>query len=90
MSCIYSDSSGKCTLLWDEDTKESSASNPMCLDEDGNCCVEYDPDPCYSCESFVSVESNECPECGEDMELLDYCDYCGYCVVCGSPQCECE
>ena len=57
MSCIYSDNNGKCTLYDDvEDVGTTYKTCAMGWDENGICCVEDDPDPGYSCESYEGID----------------------------------
>ena len=51
MSCIYSDTDGKCNLLEDEAYFVSESVIVSC-DEDGYCLVEDDTNPDKSCDSF--------------------------------------
>jgi hypothetical protein len=92
MNCIYSSNvDGKCSLLWDDDKKESFY-NSECIDKNGYCLVEEDPNPACSCEDYQSDDPYEkCPQCGEINEN-DYsvCELCDYCFECNSKDCECE
>jgi hypothetical protein len=92
MGCIYSSNvDGKCSLLWDDDKKESSYDSE-CIDKNGYCLVEEDPEPAYSCEDYQSDDPYEkCPECGEINENnYSVCEFCDYCFECNSKDCECE
>ena len=86
MGCVYNDFEGKCQLLWDYD-KEEKREDTNCIDDNGNCVVDEDPNP--NCESFDSNEEEICPLCDERIQFDDIC-VCGYCPHCEEQECECE
>lgn len=53
MSCVYSNWEGYCSLYNEDNDVDTSYINcPMGWDEIGACCVEDDPTPSNSCESY--------------------------------------
>ncbi len=90
MGCIYNNWKGGCYFAQDkENEKDESYLDSICVDEHGNCRVDDDPDPGFSCGSY-QYDGDECSECGEPCDDLDECKYCGYCFNCSCIECECE
>jgi hypothetical protein len=65
MGCQQCSFDGVCNY-WDEEYCEMDGDD-NCIDEKGNCCVQDDPDPSYSCENYQS--DYECLECGMDWNV---------------------